>query len=160
MRKTVGVLGMGFGLLFGHAVPALAQAPDALIECSGGSVAAGVGFRWGSGTLTFQGKRDPLTVSGLSLVGVGVDEYTATGSVTGLKQVQDIDGPYVAAAAGATVVGGAGAIALDNLNGVTIHLTSATQGLSLTLATEGVEISPAPENVHHPCAGPGRRTSE
>src|SRR5258708_29477741 len=103
MRKTVGVLGMGFGLLFGHAVPALAQAPDALIELSGGSVAAGVGFRWGSGTLTFQGKRYPLTVSGLALVSVGIDEYTAAGSVTGLKRVQDIDGAYAAASVGVTV---------------------------------------------------------
>ena len=141
MRRTLAGLGLGFGLLLGHAAPTSAQTPDAVIELSGGSVAAGVGYRWGSGTLTFHGKRYPLNVNGLSLVSVGVDEYSATGSVTGLKQVQDIDGPYVAAAAGATVVGGADATAMDNLNGVTIHLTSATQGLSLTLATEGVEIS-------------------
>jgi hypothetical protein len=141
MRKTVAVLGLGLGLLLDHAVPASAQTPDAAIELSGGSVAAGVGFRWGSGTLIFQGKRYPLKVNGLSLVSVGVNQYSASGSVTGLRRVEDIDGVYVAASAGATVAGGAGATAMSNLNGVTIEMTSATEGLSLTLAGEGVQIS-------------------
>jgi hypothetical protein len=141
MRKTVAVLGLGLGLMLGHAVPASAQAPDAVIELSGGSVAAGIGYSWGSGTLTFQGKRYPLKVSGLSLASVGIDQYTAAGSVTGLKRIEDIDGVYVAASAGATVAGGASATAMKNQNGVTINMTSTTEGLSLTLAAEGVQIS-------------------
>ena len=39
------VLAMGLGLLLGIS----AEAPDGVIELSGGSVAAGIGFSWGSG---------------------------------------------------------------------------------------------------------------
>src|SRR5262245_26611258 len=34
--------------------------PDATIKLSGGSVAAGVGVSWGSGTLTYKGKTHPI----------------------------------------------------------------------------------------------------
>jgi hypothetical protein len=141
MRKGIAVLGMGLGLLLGHPVPSSAQTPDAVIELSGGSVAAGVGFSWGSGTLIFQGKRYPLKVSGLSLASVGVSEYTETGSVIGLKTAQDINGVYTAVAAGATLAGGGNVAAMENQNGVTIHMTATTVGLNLTLAAEGVQIS-------------------
>ncbi|HEX9462645.1 MAG TPA: hypothetical protein VGB82_08595 [Alphaproteobacteria bacterium] len=141
MRKTISMLGLGLGLLLSHPLPASAQAPDAVIELSGGSAAAGIGYSWGHGTLIFHGKRYPVTVSGFSLASVGVDEYTATGSVVGLKRVQDINGVYTAASAGATVAGGASATAMENQNGVTIHMTSTTEGLNLTLAAEGVQIA-------------------
>lgn len=141
MRKTITMLGLGLGLLLSQAMPASAQAPDAVIELSGGSVAAGVGYSWGSGTLIFHGKRYPLKVSGVSLASVGVDAYTAAGSVIGLKRVEDINGVYTAASAGATLAGGGSATAMQNQHGVTIHMTSTTEGLSLTLAAEGVQIS-------------------
>jgi len=41
--------------------------PDATVEFSGGSIAAGIGFSWGSGTLTYKGTKYPITVSGLSV---------------------------------------------------------------------------------------------
>ena len=141
MRKTLIAVGMGLGLVLSQPVPSSAQTPDAVIELSGGSVAAGVGFSWGSGTLIFQGKRYPLKVSGLSLASVGVTEYTETGSVTGLKTAQDINGVYTAVAAGATLAGGGNVAAMENQNGVTIHMTATTVGLNLTLAAEGVQIS-------------------
>jgi hypothetical protein len=141
MCKKFAALAMGIGLLLGQAVPSSAQSPDAVIELSGGSVAAGIGFSWGSGTLIFQGKRYPLKVSGLSLASVGVAEYTETGSVTGLKTVQDINGVYTTVAAGATLAGGGNVAAMQNQNGVTIHMTATTVGLDLTLAAEGVQIS-------------------
>src|SRR6266852_2321294 len=48
--------------------PAMAadQAPDGTIELSGGSVAVGIGYSWGSGKLVFQGKQYPLKVPRLS----------------------------------------------------------------------------------------------
>lgn len=145
MRKAFLAVGMGLGVLLCQAVPssaqALAQKPDAVIELSGGAVAAGIGYSWGSGTLVFQGKRYPLKVSGLSLASVGVDEYTETGSVTGLKTAQDINGVYTAAAAGATLAGGGDVSVMENQNGVTIHMTATTVGLNLTLAAEGMRIS-------------------
>ncbi len=40
-------------------LPAMAadQGPDGTIELSGGSVAVGIGYSWGSGKLVFQGKQ-------------------------------------------------------------------------------------------------------
>src|SRR5260221_13498435 len=88
--------------------PAMAadQAPDGTIELSGGSVAVGIGYSWGSGKLVFQGKQYSLKVSGLSIADVGVSDYTATGSVYNLKKPEDFAGTYTAATAGVTVAGG------------------------------------------------------
>lgn len=140
-RKFVTALAMGFGLLVAQALPVSAQVPDGVIELSGGSVAAGIGFSWGSGTLIFQGKRYPLKVSGFSLASVGVTDYTAAGNVTGLRTAQDINGVFTSVAAGATLGGGGNIAAMKNQNGVVIQMTSTTAGLSLTLAAEGVKIS-------------------
>jgi hypothetical protein len=144
MHRVVAVLAIAFGLLLIGPARASAQAPDGVIELSGGSVAAGIGYTWGSGTLIFQGKRYPLSVSGLSLGSVGVAEYTAAGSVTGLKTPQDINGVFTSGAAGGTLGGGATVAAMRNQNGVSISLSSTTQGLNLTLAAEGMRISLAP----------------
>jgi hypothetical protein len=141
MYKTVAALAFSLALLIGQTAFVFAQTPDAVIELSGGSVAAGIGYTWGSGTLIYQGKRYPLTVSGLSLASVGAAEYTAAGNVTGLKTPQDINGVFTAVAAGATLGGGGNVAAMRNSRGVTINMTSTTQGLSLTLAAEGMKIT-------------------
>jgi hypothetical protein len=108
---------------------------------SGGSVSAGIGYSWGSGTLIFQGKRYPLSVSGLSIGSVGISDYTAAGNVTGLHTPQDINGVFSAVGAGATLGGGGNVAAMRNQNGVVIHLSSTTQGVSLSIGTSGVKIS-------------------
>ena len=41
--------------------------PDATLRLSGGSFALGIGFRWGSGTLSYKGKDYPVKVNGLSI---------------------------------------------------------------------------------------------
>src|ERR1700752_3093014 len=128
MRKFFILLSAGVALLFANPLVSSAQVPDGVIELSGGSVAAGIGYSWGSGTLIFQGKRYPLKISGLSVASVGVTDYTAAGSVENLKRVQDIAGVYTAAAAGGTLGGGAGVSVMKNQYGVVIHLTSTTQG--------------------------------
>jgi hypothetical protein len=140
MRRLLAALATGLALVLCQLTPSLAQAPDAIIELSGGSVAAGIGFSWGSGTLIFQGRRYPLTVDGISLASVGVTQYTAAGSVTGLKTPQGINGVFTAVAAGGTLGGGGSVSAMQNQNGVVIQMTSTTQGLSLTLAAAGVKI--------------------
>lgn len=122
---------------------ALAQAkkPDATLTLSEGSVAVGIGYSWGKGTLTYQGKTYPVKVQGLSVGEVGVQRATATGEVFNLKKLADFNGNYVAGAAGATVGGGAGITAMKNQNGVVIEVKSTTQGASLKLAAEGVKLS-------------------
>ena len=141
MRKLFALLGVGLAPLLASPTLSSAQAPDGVIELSGGSVAAGIGYSWGSGTLIFQGKHYPLKISGISLASVGVTDYTAAGSVEGLRTPQDINGVFTSVAAGATLGGGGNVAAMRNQNGVVIHLTSTTAGLSLSLAAEGLKIS-------------------
>ena len=129
------------GLLLVHPLALFAQTPDGVIELSGGSVAAGIGFSWGSGTLIFDGKRYPLKISGIRLASVGADQYTAAGSVEGLKTPQSINGIFTSIGAGLTLGGGGSVAALRNQNGVVIHLTSTSSGLSLSLDVGGMKIA-------------------
>jgi hypothetical protein len=140
-RKLLCSVSLGMGLLLLSPAPASAAVPDGTIELSGGKIAAGVGYSWGSGTLFFHGKRYPLNVSGLSVGSAGISESTASGTVTGLTRPQDINGIYTAAGAGLTVGGGAGVTEMENNNGVAIDLKTTTEGLSATVAVKGVQIS-------------------
>src|SRR5262249_11763762 len=106
-----------------------APAPDANITFSGGAVAAGVGFVWGSGQLDSKGAPHPVKVSGLSIVDVGAAKITAGGSVYHLQSLKDFDGTYTTFSAGATIAGGGGVAYLRNQNGVVIKLMSTSSGL-------------------------------
>src|SRR5438874_7263896 len=64
MRRMTGfmtVLALGLALT---AAQAKSRKPNATLRLSGGSVAAGVGVDWASGTLTYQGKHYPVSVRG------------------------------------------------------------------------------------------------
>ena len=116
------------------------QKPDATLRLSGGSVAAGLGVTWGGGTLTYKGKDYPISVTGISAGDVGVTKLEASGKVYNLTKLDDFDGNYTAAAAGATLAGGGSAVAMKNQNGVSVHLVATTQGVKLVLGGGGVEM--------------------
>jgi len=116
------------------------QKPDATLKLSGGSVAVGLGVSWGGGTLTYQGKHYPISVTGISVGDVGVTKLEASGKVYNLKKLDDFDGNYTAAAAGATLAGGGSAVAMRNQNGVSVNLVATTQGVKLVLGGGGVDM--------------------
>ena len=121
---------------------ALAQEkPDATLVFTESSVAAGIGYSWGGGTLTYQGKAYPFKIDGLSVGAVGASSVTATGDVYNLKTLDDFNGNYVAATAQATVGGGAGATAMQNQKSVVLKIVSTTQGLDFKFAADGVKIT-------------------
>ena len=62
--------------------------PAATLRLSGDSVAAGVGFSWGEGTLVYKGKEYPVSVEGLSVGSVGITSATASGKVYQLKDTR------------------------------------------------------------------------
>jgi len=132
---VVGVLGFTLSAAWADE-----KKPDATIRLSGGSVAAGLGVSWGSGTLTYQGKDYPISVSGVSVGDVGITKLEASGSVYGLKSLDDFDGNYTAVAAGATLAGGGSAASMRNQSGVTVNLVSTTQGVKITLGAGGVDM--------------------
>jgi len=115
--------------------------PDGTVKISSGSVAAGIGFSWGGGVLTYQGKDYPFDVSGLSVADVGISKAEASGTVSHLKNLADFNGNYTGVSAGATVAGGGGGMALKNQNGVVLNLVGTTQGLKFKLGVDGVKIT-------------------
>ena len=145
MRKVAFALVVVVGLAL--TVPGVSVAKshkehaDATIRLSTGSVAVGIGYSWGGGTLTYHGKHYPISIDGLSVGDVGVSHATASGNVYHLKQLSDFEGTYTAASAGATIGGGGGATAMQNQNGVVIKLTGTSAGLKIKLAAEGVKLA-------------------
>ena len=111
------------------------------VTFSGGAVAIGIGFQWGSGTLTYQGRQYPFRLDGLSVVDVGVTGVTGSGRVHNLHSVADFSGNYVSISAGATVAGGGSVTNFRNQNGVVIEGVTTSQGVRLTLAPGGVNIT-------------------
>jgi hypothetical protein len=141
-RRLIATLAVaGLLALFAGSVLSAKADTEATLLLSEGSVAAGVGWNWGSGTLTYQGKSYPVKVSGLSVGEVGVTNAVASGTVHHLKSLDDFDGLYAAAAAEATAGTGKGIAGLVNAKGVTIDLKSDTQGVSLKVAAEGLKVS-------------------
>lgn len=114
--------------------------PDGTVNLTGGSIAAGIGFSWGHGELTYGGQSHPFKISGVSLVDVGAASVAASGHVYNLKNLADFDGNYVAMAAGMTVAGGGGAQYLKNEHGVVIKLHSTDVGLRFNLSADGVKV--------------------
>ena len=134
------IMWITFGLMVARSVAAQ-DVPTATIEFTGGSVAAGIGFTWGSGTLIFEGKEYPVKVNGLTIVHVGASGYSASGVVYQLTKLSDIEGVYTAVSAGVAVAGGATATTMKNDHAVAIEMTATHTGLNLQLGPEGVTIT-------------------
>src|SRR5436853_7040303 len=117
--------------------------PDAILQLSGGSFAAGIGFSWGSGTLTYKGKDYPVKVKGLSIGKVGVTSASAYGEVYNLKHLQDFNGHYNVSAAGmrgVTAGGGRKTTTMTNQAGVIVALSSTQKGVDVNATGGGVDM--------------------
>ncbi|HTV50432.1 MAG TPA: hypothetical protein VME21_04540 [Steroidobacteraceae bacterium] len=117
-----------------------ADEPDATVDFTGGSIAAGIGYVWGHGDLIYKGHKHEFKLSGLSVVDVGAARLTGSGVVYHLNNLSDFDGNYTAVTAGLTVAGGASAAVLRNEHGVVIKLVSSTEGLRFNLSANGIGI--------------------
>ena len=135
-----GLMALG-GVARAEDKPAAKEKADATLHMTGKSLAAGVGYSWGDGTLTYQGKKHAIVVDGLTVGQVGASSITANGSVYHLKKLEDFDGNYTAVAGGATVGGGGGGLVMQNQNGVEVRMTATTRGVSLTAGVSGVKLS-------------------
>ena len=141
MRRIMGLVTVAaLGLALQGSWAADEKTPDATLKLSAGSVAAGIGVSWGSGTLTYKGKDYPVDVKGLSVGDVGITRIEASGKVYTLKNVDDFNGNYTAVGAGATVAGGGSVSVMKNQNGVTVELVATTQGLKFAIGAAGVDM--------------------
>jgi hypothetical protein len=150
--RTIATMGLvallGLGLAAGAAdaktrrrATSDSGAPDATLRIEQKSVALGIGYQWGSGTLLFRGRTYPFKIDGLSVNAVGASKSEAIGYVYNLKSVNDFEGTYTAIEAGGAAGGGKGITSMKNGSGVRITLHTTSQGLEAKAAPEGVKIT-------------------
>jgi hypothetical protein len=142
--KKIAVLFLVIAAMTGFAQAATHQSgPDATLRLSGGSFAAGIGFSWGSGTLTYKGKDYPVKVNGLSVGKVGITSSSAHGEVFNLKHLQDFNGHYNVGAAGTrgvTLGSGKSGTLMTNQAGVIVRISSTQQGIAVNATGGGVDM--------------------
>jgi hypothetical protein len=129
-----------------EAAPPVAEGaiPSAYVWLSGGTVAAGIGYSWGHGTLynSKDQKQYKFKISGVSVADVGAAGLNAEGEVYNLTSPADLSGNYTAFTAGVTIVeGGSLAYLKNDKNGVVIKLHSQTGGLRFNLSANGMHIT-------------------
>jgi hypothetical protein len=117
--------------------------PSAYVWLSGGSVAVGIGYTWGHGTLYYSKdqKQYKFKLSGISVVDVGATGLNAEGEVYNLTSPADLDGNFTAVTAGLTIVEGGSVAWLRNEKGVVVKLHSQTGGLRFNLSANGMHIT-------------------
>jgi hypothetical protein len=105
------------------------------------SVAVGIGWSWGDGTLRCGKKTRPFKIDGLSVNAVGASKSDATGYVYNLRNISDFEGTYAAVEAAGTLGGGKGITTLKNENGVRMTLHSTREGIEAKASPEGVKVT-------------------
>lgn len=131
------------------ALAAMAAASGSTAYADSGSVSisifkAGfvVGGSAGSGTMTFQGRRYPLSIGGLSYgFTFGASETRFHGTVSNISRPSDIAGVYAQAGAGAAAIRGAQGIVLTNQKGAVLALSGMQSGLIVSADLSGLVLS-------------------
>ncbi len=101
-----------------------------------------IGGSGGHGTLTFRGKRYPLSIGGLDYGLIfGGSKSVLRGRVSNISRASDVAGVYGAAGAGLAVGRGARAIVLTNQKGAVLELSGQQVGLLANADLSGLAIT-------------------
>ena len=120
------------------------RVPSGLVTLNLKSVALGVGGSSGEGVLNFQGRSYPFSISGVSLVDIGISSFTGAGKVYDLRSPADLTGTYAAGQATFAIAGGASAMSMKNERGVTIVILKnegQESGTQLSIGPAGMKIT-------------------
>ncbi|MDH6263159.1 hypothetical protein [Bradyrhizobium sp. BR13661] len=141
MRKlTVGAaLVASLAIVAGVSTPSRADTGQVAVVFTKGGFIVGVGG--GEGVLVYRGHKYPFTVSGMSVgFTIGASTTKFVGHAYNMKGPASIEGSYAAGGAGGAVAAGAGAVQLQNGNGVILQLTGPKVGAEVSAAVGGVTI--------------------
>jgi hypothetical protein len=128
--------------LAGASISSAAVADSGTVRISVVKAGWVIGGSGGSGTLTFQGRRYPLSIGGISYGFVfGASQTELRGRVSNIRRASDVAGVYGAAGAGATLGVGARAIVLRNEKGAVLELSGRQVGLMANADLSGLAIS-------------------
>jgi len=110
----------------------------AVVFTKGGFI---VGVGGGEGVLLYRGKKYPFTVSGMSVgFTIGASTTKLVGRALNLRGPASIEGSYAVGGAGGAIAAGAGAVQLQNANGVILQLSGPKVGAEVSAAVGGVTI--------------------
>jgi hypothetical protein len=123
-----------------NAATAQGQVPSGKISIETTSIAAGIGFSWGYGKLSFNGREYQFSIDGVTLMDFGIGKSSASGEVYNLTDLADFEGNYAAAEASFALGGGVGVVSLRNSNGIVVRLNSVSQGARLQLGSSGMNV--------------------
>ena len=140
MMKRIAVIAAAATIAVFGSAPSLAADTDtdASLVFSGGSAAAGLGYTWASGTLTYNGHAYPVRLRGITIGDVGAGGFKGTASIHNLTKLEDFDGTYGGGQVGFTVGAGGEAQALKNEKGVVMYVASESRGLKVSVSLDGV----------------------
>ncbi len=141
MRKltTSAVLIASLAAVVGFSTPSRADTGQVSVVFTKGGFVVGVGG--GEGVLVLRGKRYPFTVSGMSVgFTIGASTSKFVGRALNLRGPASIEGSYAVGGAGGAVAAGAGAVQLQNSNGVILQLSGPRVGAEVSAAVGGVTI--------------------
>ena len=141
MRKfAIGAaLVVSLATLVGFSTPSRADTGQVAVVFTKGGFIVGVGG--GEGVLLYRGKKYPFTVSGMSVgFTVGASTTKLVGRALNLRGPATLEGSYDVGGAGGAVAAGAGAVQLQNANGVILQLSGPKVGAELSAAVGGVTI--------------------
>jgi len=142
IRKVLSFLILSLGLIgFSAGAADAPKAPSGTVSISETQFALIVGGSTGGGVLTYQGKKYPFKIGGMSLgANVGVSKLSASGEVYDLADISKFPGTFTKLESSITLGGGVGGTVLKNENGVIMRLTSTSEGLQLNLSASGVTV--------------------
>jgi hypothetical protein len=124
----------------GFSTPSRAETGQVAVVFTKGGFIVGVGG--GEGVLLLRGHKYPFTVSGMSVgFTIGASTTKLVGRALNLRGPQSIEGSYAVGGAGGAIAAGAGAVQLQNGNGVILQLSGPKVGAELSAAVGGVTIS-------------------
>ena len=119
--------------------PANAKTGSVRVVFTKAAFVGGAGF--GRGVLTFEGRKHPFRVYGLSLgVSIGASIAKFVGEAAYLNQLSDFEGSYSSVGVGGAVVAGGGGVQLKNDKGVIITLHGVRAGLELASNVSGIGL--------------------
>ncbi|WP_456619977.1 MULTISPECIES: hypothetical protein [unclassified Bradyrhizobium] len=123
----------------GLSTPSRAETGQVAVVFTKGGFIVGVGG--GEGVLQLRGKQYPFTVSGMSVgFTIGASTTKLVGRALNLRGPASIEGSYAVGGAGGAIAAGAGAVQLQNANGVILQLSGPKVGAEVSAAVGGVTI--------------------
>ncbi len=137
--STAGAAILAASMLAAMPAPTHAQSGSVQIDIRRVGFIVGVGG--GSGTLTYKGRRYPLSIGGVSIGTIGVSRADLIGYARNLRRAADIAGTYTAVSSGLAIAGGARRARLRNSNGVILELRGRQVGFEVSIDLSGMTIS-------------------